>query len=160
MSEKMTIVVEGYDASQVKDWLSQRVNREVEEGLDRRVQEAIRGAIKARLEDVVEGLTKERVASEIDAILAEGWTLTNQYGEPTGRKMTLRDRVRGYFDSKADSYDRQTRVEKWIHEGVTQSLKAALDAEVKEARERLRKSFDEVLQAKFTDTIRSALGMK
>jgi macrodomain Ter protein organizer (MatP/YcbG family) len=157
---KMTITVEGYEATQVKEWLSERINREVTEQLDRTIEGQITDAVRERLDKLVEDLTMERVSKEIDAILEEGWTLTNQYGEPTGRKLTLRDRVRSYFDSKADSYDRMSRVEKWIHEGVTSALKGALDEEIKSARERLRKSFDEVLQAKFTATIRDALGLK
>lgn len=160
MSDKMTITVEGYDAAQVKDWLSQRITAEVGEDLNRRVNDAIRGAIKTRVDQLVDEVTKERVTKEIDAIFAEGWVQTDEWGNPRGQAKTLRDRVRGFFDSKEDSYARQTRVEKWIQETCGRTLDAITAEETKAYRERLRKAFDEVLQAKFTDTIRSALGLK
>lgn len=155
MSEKMTITVEGYDAAQVKEWLSERVNREIAEAMNG----AVRTEIARCVENLVVDLAKERVVSEIEAVLAAGWTCTNQYGEPTGRTLTLRDRVRGFFDSKESHYDRSNRVEKWVEEGVKRSLETAMNEEIKSARERLRAAFDDVLKAKFADTIRKALGV-
>ena len=158
--KKIAITIEGYDASQVKDWIATRVERSVEEGLDRRVNEALRDAAQAAIDTMSDRIAKERVTKDIEAILAEGWQQTDSYGNHNGKLYTLRDRVRGFFDTKADSYDRQTRVEKWIAEAVQRELATVLKTEVESAQKRLRDAFDDVLKLKFADTMRKMLGVE
>lgn len=155
------IKVDGYDASQVHDWLAQRIERAAEEKLDYKVEQAIHAAVKERLTEVIDAITKERVTKEIDATLEAGWTMTNTYGEPSGKVLTVRDRVRAAFDRKDGSYsDSKSYVEKWIQEGVARSLETILKAEVEDARKRLRAAFDDVLKLKFADTMRKMLGVE
>jgi hypothetical protein len=158
--KKIAITIDGYDAEQVKTWIANRVERAVEEGLDRRVDEALKEAAQSAIDGMADRIAKERVTKEITDILAEGWTQTDSYGNATGKKYTLRERVRGFFDTKADSYDRQTRVEKWIAEAVQRELATVLKAEVESAQKRLRDAFDDVLKLKFADTMRKMLGVE
>lgn len=157
MSENgITIRVEGYDASRVEEWLTEHVGKEVREALDQKTLQIVRDEVKR----LVDGLTEERLRKDIDTYLEEGWQGTDTYGNPTGKVFTLRDRIRGVFDTRTDSYDRQTRVEKWVKDAVDYQLGKALAEELAAARTRLRAAFDEVLQAKFSTTIREALGLK
>lgn len=158
MTEKnITIHVDGYDAAQVEEWLTEKVAASVRERMDAKVKDAIAASVR----DLVDELTRERLHKEINALLDEGWKGTDSYGNENGKKYTLRDRVRGVFEAKADSYSNSgSRVERWVKEAVDYQLKRALEEELASARARLRAAFDEVLQAKFTSTIRDALGLK
>ena len=155
MATPITIHVDGYEASRVEDWLTDHVARAVKEQHEAFVAKAASERISA----LVSELSHERIQAEIDAVLAEGWTETTKYGEPTGKKHTVRDRVRGFFDAK-EGYENKPRVDTWVKEGVQGALAKALDEEVKSAKARMREAFDAVLQAKFTTTIREALGVK
>jgi hypothetical protein len=154
MSEKLTITMDGYDASQVQAWLDERVGSSVARALDEKVADAI----EARVAKLVDELTRERLKKEVDALLDEGWKETDRWGNETGKAFSLRDRVRGALDAK-DRYDGNP-VDKLVKEAVSYKLEGILKEEMASARTRLKAAFDEVLQAKFSDTIREALGLK
>ena len=157
MTEKMTIVVEGYEASQVQGWIDERIGALVTKGLEDKVTDAV----ESRATALVEELTRERIRKDIDAVLDEGWSKTDQWGNANGPKATLRDRIRGMLDTRASSYSNEgTFLEKWCKDAVTYQLGKVLEAELVDARKRLKTAFDEVLQAKFSNTIRDALGLK
>lgn len=158
MSEQksITITVTGYDATRVEEYLDEQIGRQVSAGLELKVTDAV----EARTRTLVDELTRDRVKKEIDALLDEGWKQTDQWGAETGKTFTMRERVRGVLDAKRDNYDRSTLVEKWLKEAVDYKLGTILNEELKSARERMKAAFDEVLQAKFTTSIRDALGLK
>lgn len=153
--EKLTITIDGYDAHQVNEWL----DRKVAEVVAASINEKVGDAIEARVSKLVEEITRERVSKDIDAVLAEGWVETNTYGEPTGKKYTVRDRVHAFFNAK-DRYGTDSLVSRWVRDSVDRDLKEAVASETKAAKEKLRAMFDEALTGKFAATIREALGVK
>lgn len=157
MDKAITITVNGYDADEVKDWLTKQVGEELRPLIYKEVRAAVDRAVK----EAADGLLRDRILSEVEAVLTQGWQPTNEYGEPKGPKETVRDRIRNAFSKRGDGYyDKATLLEKWVEEGVSRVLEATLKEEVKAAREKLRASFDAVLQSKFTDTLRETLGVK
>lgn len=156
----VSFTVKGWDAKSMQAWIAEHVAARAAEFAEYKVDRAIKEAAARAVQDMADKVTQERVEKEVARVLEEGWGETTTWGEATGKRYTVRDRVRASFDTKADSYDRQTRVEKWIHEGVTRTLEAVLKAEVEDARKRLRAAFDDVLKLKFADTMRKMLGVE
>lgn len=154
MTDKITITVDGYDASQVGAWLDAKIGQALSGKLD----EKIADAVEARVSKLVEEITRERVSKEIDAVLDAGWVETNTYGEATGKTLSVRDRVRDFFN-KSDRYS-GSKVQQWLQNAVDRQLEAASKEEVAVAKDKLRKLLDEAIVGKFAVTIREALGVK
>jgi hypothetical protein len=156
----VVINIEGYEASDVLNWIAQRVEREVEDRMGYKVAQAIEAAVGKSVQSVADKLTEERIREEVADLLKEGWTPTNGYGEPMGKPITLRERVRSVFDSPSGNYDRETLAQKWIRDAVNGALAKVVAEEVEGARKRLRDAFDDVLKLKFADTMRKMLGVE
>lgn len=150
--KKLTITVDGYDASCVEDWLNQKVSEVVATRLENKAADAI----EARVQEIVDELSRERIGKVIDEVLAEGWAVTNTFGESTGKKVTVRERVSSFFNAE-DRYRGSSFVGDWLRQSIDRDLKKAVDEEVKAAKEKLRKMFDEAITGKFAATIREAL---
>jgi hypothetical protein len=153
--KKLTITVDGYDASRVEDWLDQKVGEVVAARLENKAADAI----EARVQAIVDELSRERIGKVIDEVLAEGWAVTNNYGESTGKKITVRERVSGFFNGE-DRYRGNSFVGDWLRQSIDRDLKKAVEEEVKTAKEKLRAMFDEAITGKFAATIREALTLK
>jgi uncharacterized membrane protein YheB (UPF0754 family) len=152
---KITVTVDGYDASQVGSWLDDKIGR----AISGKLEEKIEDAVEQRVSKLVEEITRERVSKEIEAVLEAGWAQTNNYGEPTGKTFTVRDRVNSFFNG-TDRYSSESFVSRWVRESIDRDLKKAVDEEVATAKAKLRQMFDEAITGKFATTIREALGVK
>jgi macrodomain Ter protein organizer (MatP/YcbG family) len=157
----ITLQVEGYDEERITAVLDHAIVREVERRANYTITEEVKDRIEKATSAAVKQITEERLKSEINALLDEGWQLTNQYGEPKGEKQSLRQRVKGIFEGKSNGYGNSpTFVEKWIQEAVNYKLQSVLTEEINAARKRLSEAFDEVIRAKFGEELRRLLGLR
>lgn len=154
----MNINIEGFDQEQVEDYLAKKIYETVHEEVDRRVDNLVRATVDSRIELLLTKAAAERIQAEVDTAFTAGWQKTNNYGEPNGSVLTLRDRVRGVLDQK-DSYSSGTLLSKTIADATKGALDAMVKQEVEAARVKLREAFDAVIVSKFTETIRKALGV-
>lgn len=131
---------------------------------------AMRRHLEAKITATAEALVRERIGAvvaqrieaAVDAVLAEGWTRTDSYGCSTGQKLDLKGRISEILNTKqGDSYNRRGTL---IEEAIKLRLEAALAKdfaeELKAAREAFREKLDTTVMAKFTETLKSALGLR
>lgn len=82
---------------QVTGWEAERIEAQVSERLAEWAQDAIRKQLSNRIETAVENamleLGRERIGQEVERVLAEGWTETDNYGSPKGPKKSIKDRI-------------------------------------------------------------------
>ena len=105
--------------------LEQHARQRLDELLDKAVARACDGHLDAAVADVI----------------AHGWHDTNQWGEPTGRRVPLREKVTSYLMSKLD--DRNTRIERLMRRAVQEALEGELKPMLEEARAGLRAMLQE-----------------
>lgn len=146
----ITIEVSDYDAASaldqaVRDAIQAKVN-----GLNDKIEESMAEAVDARLKS----LSDDALRGMFEKVLHEGWQLTNSYGEPNGRKVTLESRVREFLMGKPNDYnDPMTTV---FRESLTKALQGEMGLLIKEATEKLRAQLDGSIQEKLRAAVTSA----
>lgn len=120
--------------------------------IDNRIKDAVDGLVSAVAEKRIEALVDSHLASAVDAYIADGWRTTNSYGEPTGNRVSLATRVAAIIDRR-ESNDRH-----WLESKVAAAVSDVLRAT--KVRDRISATVDSVIQAKLTETLKSALGLR
>lgn len=113
-------------------------------------------AVEARIFSV----SLEALDAQVRETIAKGWQKTNEYGNPLGEPLTLSQLVIDILTKKEDSYQRETRLEKWTRESIEKALKEVFSKEIEKARVAFAAQVDGVLQAKLRDMLASSLGLK
>lgn len=152
----MEIKLEGFREDQVVKAIAGMVEEQVHE----RVNEAVRGAIKGALEDAIGELVLEQLRPAVAALIAEGWQKTNDYGDPVGPRVGLKERVNEQLQ-KCDSYgSREPWVNKYVREAIEAELRGDLGKELTKAKEAIRGTVTGIVQQKLNETLAEALGLR
>lgn len=152
---RITIEATKWDEQRLAEMVLSRVADESRKHLSSAVHKQIADAIDRTVKDIVES----KLASEIEAILAEGWQKTNSYGEPTGDRITFRQRVSNLIEAR-DNYSSERRIDKIVKETVETTLRGEFAKEVAEARAKVRAMLDGALNEKLAAALREGLGLK
>lgn len=111
----------------------------VDQAADRLVEKLhvdVRKAVLGRVEDQIESQVREMVAE----IIATPVRITNLYGEPTARTVSVRERIDAEIAkalTERDSLSRGSLISELIKKEVEQALRADLGAAITQARERV-----------------------
>lgn len=150
----VTIQVEPW---MVEERIAAAVQQQVEAAVEAHVGEAVREAVTALVDDI----SRKRVSDEIDKVLAEGWPITNSYGERSGcGSKSLKDRV-GEILNARDQYSSNGRfIDKKVTDAVDQAIRKDFAADIKAARESFKTQVDGVLAAVVKKAVGDRLGIK
>lgn len=141
----------------IKAHLEERLASAVEAAFEHTLAEMIEAKVGALIDEI----GREHVKKAVVAALDEGWQETNNYGEPTGKKLGVKGRIAALLDKQEGDYNkRMTRADKIAGEVIDSALRDQFGEELKAARDRFKKQLDDVVAAKFTETIKSALGLR
>lgn len=137
------------------------IGQRVEAAVCQHFDAAFKDAIKGQVADLVKSVTVKRIEAAVDAALEEGWQGTNTYGEPIGPKLGLKGRIAEMLTKQEGDYNRRvTRVDRIAAETIDAALRAEFGKDITAARERFKAQLDAVVAAKFTETIKAALGLR
>jgi hypothetical protein len=112
-----------------------------------------------------------RLEKEVNDIIDNGWQQYDRWGEPTGKRMTLRELITGYImkevdqhgRDRSDSYSDSTKRNR-IYWFVEKAINGIFDKEtsnlVENFRKQVRERFTAEMAGKVTESIKSALGLK
>jgi ribulose bisphosphate carboxylase small subunit len=139
---------------QMQDAILSNVAVQVEKLFHAKVEDSIESAVAA----LVEQISREHIETAVRASIAEGWTITNEYGEARG-KATLKDRISKILEHRDQYSSRGKWAENIVREETEKALKGELKAELDAARAQFRAEVDRVLQAKLAEALRLSLGL-
>lgn len=136
-----------------KDESPEAVLRRKAEALD--LAKLTRQVLESRVAAKVDELIAGRIEQELEAIFAEGWVATNQWGEPErgDKKVGIRERIATYLSGQDGNYDRDTRWMRMVSSKIERKVEVVIDEHVKEFRKEL-KAFK---QQKMHDKLRAVL---
>lgn len=147
---KVTIDVGDYDLHSA---LSVALLAEVKR-LGLSLDSLVKDRIEEALGESIAKLTDEAVAKAVDKLVTEGTPITTQYGEPTGRVMTLEQRVRErLFAQRGGFHD---PIERVFEETLKRELAGDLGKLLAEAKAELRKALDSGIQKKLREAVGEA----
>jgi hypothetical protein len=150
------VTVEVYTDA-IKAHVEERIANQIEALFERTLSDTV----AHRVTELVDNLTRKQIEKAVTDALEEGWQTTNSYGEPIGPRIGLKGRIADMLSKQVGDYNnRQTRGEQLTKEVIDAALRDQFGKELQAARERFKKQLDEVVAAKFTETIKSALGLR
>ena len=131
---------------------------EVARQLTRTLTDEIRSDLRRQVKERTTALIDERLAPMVDDILAGPIQLTNAYGEPSGKPVSMRDlvleRVSKHLTrtSNRSSYDK-TPFDKALDETTAAAVSKELADEVKAARDEIRTKIRATASSVLADAI-------
>lgn len=130
----------------------------IEKTVIKRVQRAVDEQIKA--------VTAEKIGTAVDDVLVAGWQTTNSYGEPSGPRVTLRDRVSKIITEAQDggwNGQRKTLIDAIVERKLAELFdhrNGAIGKAIEEAQAKLRSAIDGTVMTALATTLRQALGLR
>lgn len=126
----------------------------------KRIDDAIEHAVDAAVARIVE----TRLDAEINRIIDEGWEERGKWGEKTGRKFSLAQKVTELLREKVDSYGHAEyngipRADRLMQNAVEKVFAEELKVELEDAKKRVRKMVDDEVMARLSKTLKDALGL-
>lgn len=140
----------------VTDYIKSAIERRVEDA----IQHAVDDAVSVAVAGLVDEIGRERISKAIEQVLAEGWQKTNDYGENTGAKIGLKERI-GKILGERDRYGSNgTYIDELVKRQVQEALNKDLKADIQAARDKFKAEVDAVLTATIREALAKNLGLK
>ena len=143
-----------------------RYRRESNIGRDlkRFLEQKIAGLAETLVREQFDAIIHERIAKTVDQVLAEGWMRTDEYGNAVGdQRLDLKARISKLIsDKQSEGYGgpKYTLSEKLVKEAVEKTLTRELNDEIAKARTSLRAQLDTIVNGKFAEAVKAAMGVK
>ena len=161
MAPKLTLEVQNWTEERVYAAVAEMLVEQNREGINERVK----SLVEQKVQTEVDRISEDLIRREVLRVLEEGWTETTTWGEKTGKRFTVRQRIEGVLFAKKQegSYPNQyetTLVDRIVREVTTAALHKELKAEIEDAQKRFRAAVDDVIKSKLVETLKGALGLR
>ena len=140
----------------VEDYIRAAIDRQVEAAIERAVDDAVTDAVTK----LVEGVGRERIGKEIERVMAEGWPMTNEYGEAKGTSVTVKDRISKILNERDRYNSNGTFIDQTVKRQVDETLNKTLKADIQAAKDKFKAEVDAVLTATIREALAKNLGLK
>lgn len=124
--------------------------------LDQKIGDFAESLVREKFDEVI----ADRIASAVDDVLAEGWTKTDEYGSARGPKVDLKARIGSYLSEQDRYSSNQNVIDKAIKAALDKTLAGDFKKEIESAVKSLRSQLEAAVSSKFTDAIKTAMGVK
>lgn len=156
---KLEVNITSYDLNRA---LEAALDSAIQQRLDSTLTEVVEAAVEKRVGEAVKALSTEIIAEQIRKTLTEGWTKTNQWGEPiSGTTTTLATVVRDQLEAlskkperyHSDSRPNHTPMEAIVVELAAKAVKEGLEPVLADA----KKAFQSQLEVSMGKSLRLTL---
>lgn len=152
---RLTIEASQWDETRITDAVLTRVVKKFEDKLEKAIDTQLDAAVDAAVKRVVEG----RIDAMAEKVLEEGWTKTDEYGRPTGQKVTFAERVHGILCERG-TYERNGRIDRLVTELAERALNKEMKPEIDAAKLKVQELLNGTLSAKLLQAMKEGVGLK
>jgi len=138
-----------------EDYVRAAIQGSVEKAVEHAVADSVEKAVTA----LVDRIGRERVNKEVERVMAEGWTTTNEYGEARGTA-TVKDRISKILNAKDSYSNRGSYIDETVKRQVEETLNKTLKADIDAARNKFKAEVDAVLTATIREALAKNLGLR
>lgn len=130
------------------------------------IRTTVNRMVRAAVEEQIKAITAEKITAAVEEIMAEGWQVTNSYGEPSGPRVTLRDRVSKIITDAQDggwNGNRKRLIDAIVERKLAEMFdhrSGPIGQAVAEAQTKLKASIDGQVMSALNTTLRQALGLR
>jgi hypothetical protein len=165
------LTIDGLPHSEIMKAVFERISRDTMAQLTAEHKKQIRAQIEKSVDDAVVKIVDARLEKEVNDIIDNGWQQYDLWGEPTGKRMTLRELITGYIMKEVDQHGRDrsdsysdSNKRNRIYWFVEKAINGIFDKEtsnlVENFRKQVRERFTADMAGKVAESIKSALGLK
>jgi hypothetical protein len=152
----IVLTLTGYEQDSIERRIAELLREQARERLD----ELLTAEIERAVHVAVRTLTETLIAKEVQRVLEEGWTKTDEWGEPK-KKLTTRERINAYFSENVGGYNQKiTRLEKLTAELLDKQMRGDLGEVLKEAKAKFRAAIDGAMKVRLQTVLADALGLQ
>lgn len=153
----VVLQITGYDAGRIESMVAHQITAQVMKEAE--APDRIRRLVESAIDRVVNDQFELRIRSEVEAVLAEGWRQTDEYGTRRGEKVSLRDRVGALLGQRERDGYRRSWADETIKKAIDDLMSKSFVKEIEDMQKKFREQANELLTAKIADGLRSALGL-
>jgi hypothetical protein len=146
----MKIEVE-VDLKRVEESIVESILQQLDESINESVRQRVALSVDGRLRE----MCNERLEKGIEEFISQGWPRTNNYGEPTGPKITFVERIRDMFFK--DSYRSERDISERFSKLANESFAAQFHDDIKWAKVEFRKAINSAISGKVMQLLREAV---
>jgi hypothetical protein len=163
LSYKLTI--EGLTEQDIVNVAVQRLTKKVEAAFTKDHEQQIKVAIEESVTAAVQRIVETRLDAEINKIIDEGWEERGKWGEKTGNRFSLAQKVTEFLREKVDSYGSSSRhggiprATRLMQKAVEDLFAKELKGELEDAKKRVKQMVDAEVMARLSKTLKDALGL-
>lgn len=107
-------------------------HKQMEHSIRESIRACVAKQVAALIEKQAEAIALEHVRPAVETIMTEGWKLTDSYGNPSGKRLTLRERIEEYLIQKCGDYNsKTTRVDRIVEQHMDRALKNELSEQIR-----------------------------
>lgn len=160
---KITIDVDIDDASDAES----RVFGIVADRLTAMIHESVGHKLKEQAKQEIDKaalvLIYERINTELDRVIAEGWTPTTHYGEKKGVPVTLKERISSALTEKTrengSGYGspEYTVIERAMKGAISEAMQKEFAEVIAEAKKRFKASLDDEMGKRLAEAVKATL---
>lgn len=159
------ITISGLTDDDIINAVADKIASDTAARLSEEHQKRIRTTIDRCVDEAVQRICQRELDAEVCKVIAGGWREHSTWGEPTGKKFTLADRVTDFLKKKVDEYGRDSyngkeRVQHLMEKAVVDVLNKELSSVVEAFKTQARSMLDETFKAKLNDALKGALGLR
>jgi hypothetical protein len=137
-------------------WRGNTLGGAMRKYLDDKIAELAADMVRDQINDTVSA----RIEAAVDVVLAEGWQVTNEYGEPRGPKVDLKARISSLLTTSSRDYNGTgTLIERTAKAAIDAALAKDFREVIDGAKKKLSDEIDAVVGAKLRETLARALGL-
>lgn len=154
-----TITVSGISEAAILEEVAERVEEETYNRISKAIDTAIEKTVRKKLTEVTEDVLRAR----IEGVIAEGFQKTNSYGEPIGEPISIKTIITTELEKQhSDRWNKAqgSIVQQATRDVIETTFKKEFDKEIETARKALREQIDAIVNGKFAECLKSAMGVK
>jgi len=150
------------DPRRIESDVAGRLEYQMGDALDRVLREKVAGAV----EDQIATIVREKVEPMVVEAIERGWAEHTRWGDPTGKRVTLKERVDELLRKKGDrgsigvNRGSKTLLEDVATQVITATLEKEMKQELADAKKAFRQQVDDILAGKLTEALRDAVGLR
>jgi hypothetical protein len=162
------LTIDGLPHEAIMDAVYRRIAQETYAKLTQEQQSLIKATIQKSVDEAVVRIVETRLEAEVNKLIDQGWDEHDTWGQRTGKKFTLAERITTYLQQNVDQYessdyrssgDKKQRVQWYVTKAVESIFTRETNNLIEDFKKQVRASFDKSVADQVAKSIKAAMGL-
>ena len=164
------LVIDGLPHEAIMEAVYRTIAQRVEAKLTKEHEARIKSTIEKCVNDAVTRIIDNRLELEVNRLIDQGWDEHDTWGQRTGKKFTLAERITTYLQQQVDvngnsdnrwsSGDKRQRIVWYVDKAVNAVFDKETTTHVEAFKKQVKEKFTKTFSDQVTATLKEALGLR